>query len=72
MKHKPVIACLFLIIMILPAFSSGSDEQGRPNAAVVENSYEFEPVLDGAQVVHDFVVMNKGNAVLEIEKVETG
>ena len=73
MKHKSVIACFFLIyIMILPVFSYGSEEQGRPNAAVPDNSHEFEPVLDGTQIVHDFVVLNKGSADLEIEKVETG
>jgi hypothetical protein len=73
MKQKPVIACFFLIyIMTLPVFSYGSGEQDRPNAAVLDNSHEFEPVLDGAQIVHDFVVLNKGSAVLEIEKVETG
>ncbi len=74
MKSKSVIACFFLIyIMTFPVFSYGrSGEQGRPSAAVVGNSYEFEPVLDGAQVVHEFVVLNNGSAVLEIEKVETG
>jgi hypothetical protein len=73
MRHKPVIACLFLIyIMTLPVFSYGSGDQERPNAAVPDSSYEFESVLDGAQIIHDFVVLNKGSAVLEIEKVETG
>jgi len=72
MRHKLVIACFFLIYIItLPVFTYGSDEQGRPSAAVRDNSHEFEPVLDGAQIVHDFVVLNKGNADLEIEKVET-
>jgi len=73
MKHKLVIACFFLIyIMTLPVFSFGSEEQGRPNATVPDSSHEFEPVLDGTHIVHDFVVLNKGSAVLEIEKVETG
>jgi hypothetical protein len=73
MKQKPVIACLFLIyIMTLPVFSYGSGEQERPNAAVPDSSHEFEPVLDGAQIIHDFVVLNTGNAILGIEKVETG
>jgi len=72
MKNKPVIACLFLIIMILPVFCYGSDEPSLPDAALAENSYEFDPVLDGAQIIHDFVIMNKGSAVLDIQKVETG
>ena len=33
--------------------------------------YEFEPVLEGRQITHDFVVQNKGSAPLEIQKVKT-
>ena len=33
--------------------------------------YEFEPVLEGRQVTHDFIVQNKGSAMLEIQKVKT-
>lgn len=33
--------------------------------------YEFEPILEGHQVTHDFVVQNKGSAPLEIQKVKT-
>ena len=33
--------------------------------------YQFEPVLEGRQVTHDFVVQNKGSAPLEIQKVKT-
>jgi hypothetical protein len=33
--------------------------------------YEFEPVMEGREVTHDFVVQNKGSATLEIQKVRT-
>ena len=33
--------------------------------------YEFKPVMEGQEVVHDFVVQNKGLAPLEIQKVKT-
>ena len=72
MNRKLVIMCFYMIFMlILPAFSFGGADQERPNAVAVESSYEFSPVLDGAQIVHDFIILNKGGAVLEIEKVET-
>jgi hypothetical protein len=35
-------------------------------------SWEFEPVVDGVEVIHDFVVQNKGTAPLNIERVKTG
>lgn len=73
MKHKLIVVC-FSLVFILGSFglSLSGDEQGRPNAVIKDNSYEFEPVLDGTLIVHDFVVLNKGSAALEIEKVETG
>ncbi|MEJ2730186.1 MAG: OmpA family protein [Deltaproteobacteria bacterium] len=33
--------------------------------------YEFAPVMEGREVIHDFVVQNKGSATLEIQKVRT-
>jgi len=37
-----------------------------------EKTFEFAPVIDGANVVHDFVVFNKGTAPLLINNVRTG
>jgi hypothetical protein len=34
--------------------------------------WEFNPVVDGKAVIHDFVIQNKGNAPLNISKVKTG
>jgi hypothetical protein len=33
--------------------------------------YEFASVMEGQEVIHDFVVQNKGSATLEIQKVKT-
>ncbi len=43
-----------------------------PSALIGQTIYEFESVVDGAEVVHDFVIQNKGEATLEIQKVITG
>jgi hypothetical protein len=73
MKQKRFITFLFMtFITVLALFSCAGAEQQKPTASVEGESYQFDSVLDGAQVVHDFTVSNKGNAVLEIEKVETG
>lgn len=37
-----------------------------------ETKYHFEEVLDGTSVTHDFVIQNKGDAPLNIQKVKTG
>ncbi|OQY58734.1 MAG: hypothetical protein B6245_10370 [Desulfobacteraceae bacterium 4572_88] len=46
--------------------------QGGPSALLVSERFEFEPVFDGAEVVHAFVLQNKGTEPLKIEKVRTG
>jgi hypothetical protein len=49
-------------------------ENGTPAPAAFapEAIYEFDPVLDGEEIVHDFVIQNRGNAELNITKVRTG
>ena len=34
--------------------------------------YTFDQVVDGTKIVHNFVVKNRGDAVLKIQKVKTG
>jgi hypothetical protein len=43
-----------------------------PKAAISRTSYKFGTVLDGDTVKHDYVIRNKGDAVLHIKKVRTG
>jgi hypothetical protein len=43
-----------------------------PSAFLPVTQWEFEPVVDGASVVHDFVIRNKGDAPLNISRVKTG
>jgi len=52
--------------------SSSHQSKGSPSAFIPENSYEFSPVVDGTQVTHDFIVLNKGDGDLEIQRVKTG
>lgn len=43
-----------------------------PNAFLPVTKWEFEPVIDGQEVIHDFAIQNRGNAPLNIERVKTG
>jgi hypothetical protein len=45
---------------------------GSPAIFFPEKVFEFQPVVEGVKVVHDFVVMNKGAALLLIENIRTG
>ena len=43
-----------------------------PSVLIPESRYTFSPVLDGTEITHDFIIQNKGDAPLAIEKVRTG
>lgn len=42
-----------------------------PSASIANPTHEFEPVVDGTQVFHEYPMQNKGLATLIIEKVKT-
>lgn len=54
------------------SFGAENKTLNSPSAFVPESSFKFGPVLDGTEITHDFIIQNKGTAVLNIEKVRTG
>jgi hypothetical protein len=65
-------AVLFLTLFAAVCFGTQPQDQSTPSAVFPETSYEFPAVLDGAKVVHEFVIQNKGTAPLKVERVKTG
>jgi hypothetical protein len=61
---------IFLAFSVAVCFAAGND--AAPSVFFPETHYEFSPVLEDAKVVHDFVIQNKGNATLNVERVKTG
>ena len=59
-------------LAIFAAVGFAAQDDGEPAAFFPQTLYEFTSVLDGAKVVHEFVVQNKGTATLNIERVKTG
>ncbi len=70
MKLK-IIGLAGILLLMAAAVCFGA-ENAAPDAVAVEPVFEFKPVLDGDEVVHDFVIQNKGSADLEIQRVQTG
>ena len=66
----------FVLGWILLSFSSSfgieSASGTGPSAFFREDRYAFEPVLEGSEVKHDFIVENRGSADLVIDKVQSG
>jgi hypothetical protein len=42
-----------------------------PSAHLPATRYEFTPVVEGREVTHDFVIQNKGSALLQVQRVKT-
>jgi hypothetical protein len=67
---------LFFAILISASLGAGgrllpAEEQKGPRLEIKEEHYDAGKVAQGEQVVHVFEVRNGGDAVLEIQKVQT-
>lgn len=62
----------FIIFFASNTFGASNEKVPTPIAFVPESRYTFEPVMDGVDVLHDFIIQNKGNALLKIEQVKPG
>ena len=75
MKLKFLSIFLFVVCILFfgsVVFGASQQTPPSPSAFVPESRYTFPTVLDGVEVTHDFILQNKGDAELKIEKVKTG
>ena len=74
MKLVFYVKCfLFICFLAFPIASGAEDMAGEALSYVVpETQFTFQPVVEGTEVVHDFVIMNKGTEVLSVLNVKTG
>lgn len=64
---------LMTCLVALPMISGAVDKEGEDIQYLVPEKYfTFQPVVDGMEVVHDFVIQNKGTDALSIRNVKTG
>jgi hypothetical protein len=67
---------LYFAILISVSLGAGgrllpAEEQKGPRLEIKEEHYDAGKVAQGEEVVHVFEVRNAGDAVLEIQKVQT-
>ncbi len=71
-----MVRTLLLLILILLSPDLGrsetTDSRTGPKAYLPESVFEFQPVVEGTEVIHDFVLHNKGDEPLEIVNVKSG
>lgn len=70
-----IVKILFLIPIFLPLLVCGfahDKATGLPKINLDMPVYDFNEVKQGQVIVHDFIVENQGDAVLEIKGVKPG
>ena len=75
MRVKIIFAFALAFCVLFSATGSfGAQDKTiqSPTAFLPKTQYAFPPVLEGAEVLHDFILQNNGTAPLEIKKVRTG
>jgi hypothetical protein len=68
---------LFLILMastilLIPVFGMAQTASQGPVAALLEGTYEFQPVVEGSTVTHEFILKNRGDKELSILDIKSG
>mgnify|MGYP003565306111 CR=1 FL=1 len=48
---------------------NNTSKKDQPRAVVAQTEYVFDPVFEGVQIKHDFVIENRGSAPLVIQNV---
>ncbi|QTA82619.1 Uncharacterized protein dnl_49980 [Desulfonema limicola] len=76
MKIKTFFTIIILFLLPGVVCFGAEDEQKDisqiPLAVALEPDFAFESALEGDEVIHDFIIQNKGTAELKIERVQTG
>lgn len=71
MNRKYAIG-LWAASLIVLLFATGFAVADAPRLALTEERHQFETVVEGVAVLHDFVIRNQGTAELQIERVRAG
>jgi len=73
MKLKTIITAIFIFLLCQTGYAENKIESTAfPVANVVEGTYKFETMIEGKEIIHEFVIQNTGKAQLDIAKVKPG
>lgn len=80
--QKRRLLTLFAIVLLYPGWALAGQpikmsapsekkmsETDHPRVVVTQMEYVFDPVFEGTQIKHDFMIENRGTAPLVIENV---
>jgi len=74
MKLIAYVKWFLMICLVALPLASVAEDKADENLtyAVPETQFTFQPVVEGTEIVHDFVILNKRTDVLSILNVKTG
>jgi len=74
MKFVAYVKWFLMICLVAFPVASGAEAKTDENLSyfVPETQFTFQPVVEGTEVVHDFVILNKGADMLSVLNVKTG
>jgi len=64
-----IAGCMLFFAAV--SFGAGQKDSKSPSVYFPERYYKFKQVVDGTEIIHDFILQNKGDATLKINKVTT-
>lgn len=67
-----ILIGLLMLINLTMGFAADKPVKETPIAFFPLDRYNFKSALEGEEIIHDFIIQNKGKATLFIEKVKTG
>jgi hypothetical protein len=73
MRRKTFYILIILIFMLVSGYGlylTKTQTIASPDTFVPEETFEFSPVIDGEEVRHDFVILNKGASSLDLIQVK--
>lgn len=77
LKNRVKIGITILLLFFGISFGVNAQEtppkdEKLPVSFYPETVFTFDPILEGIDVTHDFIVKNKGEGKLKIQKVNSG
>ena len=72
MNHKRITLWALAVWCLLFCASLLCAKDNVPTVKAIAPQFEFTPVVEGKEVVHDFIIQNTGTAPLEITNVKPG
>ncbi|KJS32417.1 MAG: hypothetical protein VR64_06710 [Desulfatitalea sp. BRH_c12] len=68
-----VMAGMIIAWMATTAYAAGAPDGAAdsPKAVFPQPSYEFQTIIEGQEIKHDFIVENRGDAPLSILRIQT-